>query len=141
MNDLERSKKSVLQDGLSVCVTGQGHIIYSSKDSGIKPMYIAYTEGFDFSGLCGTDKVVGLGAAYFWHAMHIGHLHAGIISEPALDYLIDHEINVTYNNLVPRIKSREGNGFCPVETLAAKNDSFEAFLKETKKFLKQINQI
>ena len=141
MNDIEKAKYDVLNDGYSVSVYSGGHPIFSSREAGIKPMYLAYTQGFDFSGASGADKVVGLGAAAFWAAMHIGRLHAAIISDTAYDFLIENGTCITYDTLVPRIKNREGTGFCPVETLANQSDSFEAFVKETEIFLKKINLI
>lgn len=141
MTDIENAKKAVIEEGCSVAVFSGGHKIFSSTDAGIKPMYLAYTQGFDFSDADGADKVVGLGAAAFWAAMHIGRLHAVIISDPAYDFLIEHSICVTYDALVPRIKNRDGTGFCPVETLADQSESFESFVQETKGFLEKNNLI
>ncbi len=141
MNDLSKAKEAVIEDRFSVSVYLGGHSLFSSTDAGIKPMYLAYTQGFDFSNASGADKVVGLGAAAFWAAMHIGCLHAVIISQPALDYLIENGTDVTYNTLVPKIKNREGNGFCPIETLAMASASFEDFLKGTQAFLEGLNLI
>ncbi len=141
MNDLLKAKQAVVEDGLSLSVYLEGQCLYCSHDAGIKPMYLAYTQGFDFTGAAGADKVVGLGAAAFWAAMHIGRLHAVVISDPALDFLIENGTDVTYDTLVPKIKNREGTGFCPVETLALASDSFEDFVKETQAFLTRINQL
>lgn len=141
MNDLSKAKETVTEEGFSVSVYSGGHSLFSSNESGIKPMYLAYTQGFDFSNASGADKVVGLGAAAFWAAMHIGCLHAVVISQPALDYLIENGTEVTYDTLVPKIKNRDGTGFCPIETLAMASESFEDFLKETRAFLEGINLI
>jgi len=141
MNDLSKAKKAVIEDGSSVSVYSGGHSLFSSTESGIKPMYLAYSQGFDFSNASGADKVVGLGAAAFWAALHIGSLHAVVISEPALDYLLENGTEVTYDSLVPKIKNRDGTGFCPIEALAIASESFEDFLQETKAFLAGLNLI
>ena len=125
MNDIEKAKQAVNQRGESLAVFSGGHSLYASKEAGVKPIYLAYTQGYDFTGASGTDKVVGLGAAAFWAALHIACLHAAIISEPALDFLIENEIDVTYDTLVDKIKNRAGDGFCPVETLALSCETFE----------------
>ena len=137
MNDIEKAKQAVIQNGESVSVVLNGHTIFSSRDFGIKPMYLAYTQGYDFTGASGADKVVGLGAAVFWASMHIGRLHAAVISDPALDFLIENGTPVTYDTLVSKIKNRDGTGFCPVETLALTNEAFEAFLVDVKVFLEK----
>lgn len=135
MTDLEFAKQAVIDGGHSLSVFSGGHALFSSMDSGIKPMYLAYTQGYDFTDASGADKVVGLGAAVFWASMHIHCLHAVIISDPALDFLIENGTITTYDTLVPKIQNREGTGFCPIETLALNTETFEAYVKSVRTFL------
>ncbi len=63
------------------------------------------------------DKVVGKGAAALMVSGRVRRVYADVISEPAYGLLLRAGIPVSYGRLVPAIRNRAGDGWCPVETL------------------------
>ena len=74
------------------------------------------------------DKVVGKGAAALMVSGRVGRVYAGVISEPAYGLLLQAGIPVSYGRLVPAIRNRAGNGWCPVETLCRDKETAEECL-------------
>lgn len=135
MEDKNLAKQTLAGNALSLCVVLDGAVVFSSSSSGILPLYQAYSAGMDFTGAGAADKIVGLGAAMLWHALHLRSLHAHVVSAPALEFLNAHDIDISYDILTNGIKDRTGGGSCPIESLALKSDSFEAFLLNVQSFL------
>ena len=79
----------------------------------------------DCTVLSAVDKVVGKAAAFLYILLGIRRVYALTISESALALLQEYGVAVGYDVCVPRIKNREGTGFCPMESavLAAKDPS------------------
>ena len=68
------------------------------------------------AGFSAADRVVGKAAAFLYCLLKVSCVYAGVISEPALQVLQAQGIPVFYSTLVPAIKNRTGDGFCPMET-------------------------
>jgi len=132
---------------LSMMILAEGDIVHSSRERGIKPLYVIYTEGNRFaSGAVLIDRVIGLGAARIAAEMGIAKVWALVMSEPAKRYLNSVGIEVQHAALVDHIQNREGTGFCPVETIALKTMAeesrwFEAMMEEIRHFLTRIGAI
>ena len=78
-------------------------------------------------GLSAADKVVGRATAYLYVLLKVKEVYAQIISQPAVDALREHGIDVTYDKLVPNIINRKGDGICPFEeTVMPINDPQKA---------------
>ncbi|MGN0221387.1 MAG: DUF1893 domain-containing protein [Prevotella sp.] len=65
------------------------------------------------------DKVVGKGAAALMIQGGVKHLHAIVISTPALQLLKETDIKVEYQMEVGHIINYQGNDICPIERLCA----------------------
>jgi hypothetical protein len=83
---------------------------------GIRPLLELLENGTDLHGYSAADKVVGKAAAFLYCLLGVKALHAGVISQPALAVLEATGIVVRYSTLVPAIRNRTGDGFCPMET-------------------------
>jgi hypothetical protein len=75
-----------------------------------------WESGKSYAGYSAADKVVGKAAAFLYCLLGIRALYAGILSQPALEVLEKAGIPAQYDTLVPAIRNRAGDGFCPMET-------------------------
>ncbi len=137
MDDRQTAKRLLTENKYSLCVVRAENVLYSSHTSGILPLYQAFAGGMDFESCSAADKVVGLGAAMLWQALDIKALHAHIISQHALEFFSGYDIDISYDILASRIKSRTGDGVCPIEALALSSDSFDSFLSDVHTFLSE----
>lgn len=132
---------------LSMMIHAEGEIAHSSRERGIKPLYVIYTKGIRFAGgALLIDRVIGLGAARIAAEIGITKVWALVMSEPAKAYLNSVGIEVQHAALVDHIQNREGTGFCPVETIALNTRAveslwFEAMMEEIRQFLTRIGAI
>lgn len=132
MYELQRAM-DLLKAGSYTCVLcGDGHTIADNR-RGIRPLLELLDSGKDFSDYAAADKVVGKAAAFLYCLLGIRALYAGILSQPALEVLEQAGIPVEYGSLVPAIRNRTGDGFCPMETavreITAPADAPEAIRK------------
>ena len=138
MIDIVLAKKRLETEDFSLVIVNTHTIVYSSKRKGIFPLYDAVTnDNVKTQGASVADKVTGKGAALLCVYGKIKCLYSDIISKSALKVLTDNGVEVSYGKLVEYIKNREGDGRCPVETLASSinspqkaMDAVEIFLKE-----------
>lgn len=102
----------------------------TAQDRGIKPiLHWLSAAPAQLSGSFVADKVVGKAAALLFIQGGIAGLHTRIISQPALDALTAQHIPVSYDQLVPRIVNRAGDGLCPMESrVITIDDPAEAYL-------------
>lgn len=116
MTDLERAK-ALLTDGGYTVVLCRGDVTHTDTRRGVAPLLALLDRGEDVSGYAAADKVVGKAAAFLYLRLGVAAVHAAVISEPAYDLLTAHGIDTTYDTLVPAIRNRAGDGFCPMETV------------------------
>lgn len=83
---------------------------------GVRPLMELLESGRDLQGYCAADKVVGKAAAFLYCLLGVKALHAGVLSQPARDVLASAGIEAKWDTLVPAIRNRAGDGFCPMET-------------------------
>ena len=107
MHDL-KTARSLLEKENYTCVLCRGADTVTDSRRGVKPLL----ELLDSAA----DKVVGKAAAFLYCLLGVTALHAGVISQPALAVLEAAGITVRYDTLVPAIRNRTGDGFCPMET-------------------------
>ena len=112
---LEKAKKLLLKTG-STCVLCSEAIILTDNRRGVRPLLDLLEGNANVVGYSAADKVVGKAAAHLYCLLKIENLYAGIISQPALTVLNEAGIYVEYGQLVPAIKNRTGDGFCPMES-------------------------
>ena len=116
MKDLERAKARLTADNYTV-VLCRGDATHTDTRRGVAPLLALLDRGEDVSGFSAADKVVGKAAAFLYLRLGVAAVHATVISTPAYDLLTAHGIDTTYDTLVPAIRNRAGDGFCPMETV------------------------
>ena len=83
------------------------------------------------------DKVVGKGAAALMVLGGVKEVYADVMSEPAHEMFRAAGIPVAYGVLVPAIRNRAGDGWCPVETLCRDVATAEECLPLIRRFMER----
>ena len=107
--------KELLQSGGYTCVLTDGTTVYTSTLRGVKPLVQFLENGTIPPGFTAADKVVGKATAYLYVLLGVSAIYAQIISEPAIAALQAEGIPVQYEQKVPNIINRKGDGICPFE--------------------------
>lgn len=115
MHDLEKAR-SLLEKENYTCVICRGDDVITDRRRGVRPLLELLESGKDLQGYNAADKVVGKAAAFLYCLLGVKALHAGVLSVPARDVLVSAGISVEWGSLVPAIRNRAGDGFCPMET-------------------------
>ena len=115
MLDLEKAR-SLLEKENYTCVICRGDDVITDRRRGVRPLLELLESGKDLHGYSAADKVVGKAAAFLYCLLGVKALHAGVLSVPARDVLVSASISVEWGSLVPAIRNRAGDGFCPMET-------------------------
>ena len=111
----ESAAVALLKDkGYTLLLYNETEII-TERARGVAPLLSLLESGKDCTGLFAVDKVVGKAAAFLYILLGIRRVFALTVSESALALLQGYGIAVGYEVCVPRIKNREGTGFCPME--------------------------
>ena len=116
MTDVERAK-ALLVDSHYTVVLCRDEITHTDTRRGVAPLLALLDRGEDVSGFAAADKVVGKAAAFLYLRLGVATVYATVISTPAYDLLTANGVAVTYDTLVPAIRNRAGDGFCPMETV------------------------
>ena len=116
MSDLARAKQRLTEGGYTL-VLCRGETEYTDTRRGVAPLLALLDRGEDVSAFAAADKVVGKAAAFLYLRLGVAAVHAAVISTPAYDLLTAHGIDTTYDILVPAIRNRAGDGYCPMETV------------------------
>lgn len=117
MKDMYRAR-TLLDGGAYTVVLCRGGVTYTDTRRGVIPLLGLLDAGTDVTAFAAADKVVGKAAAFLYLRLGVGEVHAGVISAPAYDLLTAYGISVTYDTLVPAIRNRAGDGYCPMETVS-----------------------
>lgn len=118
---LKKAKDILLSDNSLTCAAC-GDDIFTSRERGVKPLLQLYECKKDYSHYSFADKVIGKAAAFMYVLLNVKEIYCVTVSELAAKVLDGHGIKLYYENIVPAIKNRRGDGFCPMET-AVKNIS------------------
>ena len=113
---LERAK-ALLAEGDYTVVLCRGDVTHTDTRRGVAPLLALLDAGADVIGFAAADKVVGKAAAFLYLRLGVAAVHAGVMSAPARDLLTAHGVSVTCDTLVPAIRNRAGDGYCPMETV------------------------
>ncbi|MCR5742175.1 MAG: DUF1893 domain-containing protein [Lachnospiraceae bacterium] len=129
--------KSLLKEGGHTCVLCLDGDVLASDERGVKPLLMFLESGADYSKYCAADRVVGKAAAFLYEKLCITHVYAQTVSEAALEVFVRYGCEITYDVLVPRIKNRAGDGFCPMESavrdIDCADDALRAILETRRK--------
>lgn len=115
INDL---KDILLKENHTLVIYKNNASVITSDDRGVNSLIKLIKE--DKSQLSGSiiaDKVIGKAAALLMIYAGVKEIYAPIISKPALQTLLKHNVKVYYDKEVERIINRKGDGLCPMETL------------------------
>lgn len=114
--DLKNKVTEKLKEG------GYSFVLYkdgewsTSEKRGIAPIMELLSENKELlRGAYVSDKVIGKAAAMLLIEGGISYLHTEVISEHATECLQKSNIEFEYENLVPYIVNRTGDGMCPME--------------------------
>jgi hypothetical protein len=93
--------------------------IYRCSGKGITPLYrlITQLELQELKGAALADKVVGKAAALLALDVELSAVYADIMSKPAYDLLLRHNVLVDAGLIVEKILNRDRTGICPMESL------------------------
>lgn len=115
INDL---KDILLKENHTLVIYKNNASVITSNDRGVNSLIKLIEE--DESQLSGSliaDKVIGKAAALLMIYAGVKEIYAPIISKPALQTLLKHNVKIYYDKEVERIINRKGDGLCPMETL------------------------
>jgi len=115
MDLLERAKVLLSDSGASFVAVKEGeeHI---SNDKGIAPILKILDQTPDFlKGAFVADKVIGKAAALLLRYAGVERLYTHTLSQLAVQVLDDSFMTYEYDQLVPNIINRTGDGMCPME--------------------------
>ena len=116
MTDLQKAKDLLVQNGYTV-VLCHGEVTHTDTRRGVAPLLALLDNGTDVTGFSAADKVVGKAVAFLYLRLGVASVYATIISTPALDLLTANGVAVTCDTLVPAIRNRAGDGYCPMEAV------------------------
>ena len=135
---MEELVKTLHEGGYS-CVIRQGDVIRTFTQRGVSDLYALLTKEPHFLlGASVADKVIGKAAAALLVAGGIKELHAGVISEGALELLTQAGIPTTYDKRVPYIINRTHTDRCPLEKRCAEATSAAECLPLIASFVEEV---
>ena len=116
--DLLQAQKLLHEHGYS-CVWYHQGSVYTSKQSGIRPILEMLESGNQLQGFAVADKIVGKAAALLFVLAGAAEVHGVTMSSTALHILRSSGISASYELLTDCIKNRQGTGPCPMEQAVA----------------------
>ncbi len=135
-NNIKKAKEILIENGFT-CVLYLDGIEYNSTLRGVKPLIDFLESGKDFNGFSAADKTVGAGAAHLYVLLGVKSLWTNVLSIEAKKILEQNNISFFYEQLVPYIINRKGDGTCPIETaikgIADSKQALETINKTLKK--------
>jgi hypothetical protein len=141
MELINQAKNKMIESGLS-CYAYLNIGEYTSQYSGIRPLLQPLKKDKNFfEGAIVIDKVIGKSAAFLLLYGKVKKVHALIMSEHAKNLLDLHNMDYSYDKLVPYIENNIKTGMCPMEktVLAIEdiNDAFDALNRKVDELMKQ----
>ena len=109
--------KILLTEGSYTVVLCRGDVVYTDTRRGVAPLLALLDADTDVAAFAAADKVVGKAAAFLYLRLGVAAVHAVVMSATAYDLLTTHGVTATYDTLVPAIRNRAGDGYCPMETV------------------------
>ena len=115
INDL---KDILLKENHTLVIYKNNASVITSNDRGVNSLIkLIKDDKSQLSGSLIADKVIGKAAALLMIYAGVKEIYAPIISKPALQTLLKHNVKIYYDKEVERIINRKGDGLCPMETL------------------------
>ena len=122
-------------EGLTLVVRSENGDIHRFTQRGVKDLVTLVGERPEvLQGAFIADKAVGKAAAACMVVGGVKHIHADVMSEPALALLNAHGIKAEYGQLVDHIINRAGTDWCPMERLSRDIDDPTVIIQKIKDF-------
>jgi hypothetical protein len=119
MRDVELARCLLGKEELSLVITKQGRIIYSSQEKGVRPLFQAILTMRDsLDNAAVADRVVGSPVAMLCLYAGISSVYAVVASEAAVMMLRKEGVDTTAMEVIPNILNSDRTGLCPFEKLA-----------------------
>ena len=131
--------KQILLDNNHRLVIIMDDIITTSNERGVKALLNLLDGSTDFSGAYAADKVVGKAAAMIYVLLGIKELYASVISDGAKAIVESQGILLEYDEAVPYIVNRQGDGVCPMELAVGDEKDPEKAVEKVKIKLLQLS--
>ncbi len=122
-------------EGLTLVLKSDDGTIHRFTQRGVKDLLTLVTESPEtLKGALIADKAVGKAAAACMVVAGVKHVHADVMSEPALALLQHHGVEAEYGTLVNHIINRTGDGWCPMERLSRDESDPTVIIQKVKEF-------
>ena len=122
-------------EGLTLVLKSDDGTIHRFTQRGVKDLLTLVTESPEtLKGALIADKAVGKAAAACMVMGNVKHVHADVMSEPALVLLQHHGVEAGYGTLVDHIINRTGDGWCPMERLSRDENDPAVIIQKVKEF-------
>ena len=122
-------------EGLTLVLKSDDGTIHRFTQRGVKDLLTLVTESPEtLKGALIADKAVGKAAAACMVVGGVKHVHADVMSEPALALLQHHGVEAEYGTLVDHIINRTGDGWCPMERLSRDESDPTVIIQKVKDF-------
>lgn len=122
-------------EGLTLVLKSDDGTIHRFTQRGVKDLLTLVTESPEtLKGALIADKAVGKAAAACMVVGGVKHVHADVMSEPALALLQQHGVEAGYGTLVDHIINRTGDGWCPMERLSRDENDPAVIIQKVKEF-------
>ncbi len=122
-------------EGLTLVLKSDDGTIHRFSQRGVKDLLTLVTESPEtLKGALIADKAVGKAAAACMVVGGVKHVHADVMSEPALALLQHHGVEAEYGTLVDHIINRTGDGWCPMERLSRDESDPAVIIQKVKEF-------
>ena len=135
MTAFKEKALAFLEEGYTCAIVGKNKML-CSKERGVRPLLAWLKSGEECAQSVAADKVVGKAAAYLYVLLSVKEVYAKILSVAAEEVFLRYEIAYAYEEKVPAIRNRKGDGFCPMEQAVWEIDepqkAYEAILEKTK---------
>ncbi len=136
---IEFAKEALKNSEDSCIIVRDGEIIFRGSGRGVKPILQTLKhnpEILENSSLA--DVIIGKAAAALCVLGGVSEVYGELMSETGRIFLEKHDINTSYGELVPFIKNRTENDYCPLEKSVLLLDDPHECLEAIEKKVEQL---
>ena len=130
---------ALLKEGNTCALVGEGKTLTSAK-RGVAPLLAWLENKENCAGMFAADKVVGRAAAFLYILLMVDTVHALVLSESAEEVFLRFKMPYSFEEKVPAIRNRTGDGFCPMEQAVLEIDEPNDALLAIKKRLAELQE-
>ena len=126
-------------ENLTLVLKSSDGTIHRFIQRGVKDLLTLVSEHPEvLKGALIADKAVGKAAAACMVLGDVRHVHADVMSEPALALLQQHGVEAEYGTLVDHIINRTGTDWCPMEKVSRDENDPAIIIQKVKQKLQQM---